>query len=345
MNAVSRRVGLALMTLAACRPAPLPERGIVEAWLLCEECIEGELDSVVALGDQAVPPLQRALKGPPGERRENMRRQAEGVYALLPDTSIIIRQTYLDRYEANYVSSYQARAAVALGRIGTPKARQVVLAALTSGTTYRRDVQRALGSAARAALSVAEGDSQQAPVDSFVRVDPVVKVTDSATGQGIKGVRVRFFADSGSGSVDSVRVTDDSGKATVKWQLGPDPDDSLNLLRVVAGGRAVRIRAMAHRDILRLVYLTQPRDTKVGQAIVPPVRLEVQDPWGTADTSVNQPLTITVIGTGFGRAHNLVSGRATLTGLTLPAAGTGLRILAETPVAAPAESDSFDIVP
>ncbi|HEU5041535.1 MAG TPA: hypothetical protein VFT84_11965 [Gemmatimonadales bacterium] len=307
--------------------------------------MEGELDSVVALGDRAVPLLGRALKGPAAERRANMRRQAEGAYALIADSSIMIRQTFLDRYEANYISSYQARAAVALGRIGTPSARRIVMAALQNSSGYRTDVQRALGAAVRAVLTVVAGDGQHAPLDSFVRVEPVVRVRDSATGAGIKGIRVRFFVDSGGGRADSMRITDDSGRVSVRWRLGPDADDSLNLLRVVAGGRAARIRATGHPDTLRLVFTTQPGSAKAGQAIVPTVHVAAQDAWGSTDTSLNQPATVTVVGTHLMRAYSLVAGRAQLTGFTVPMAGVGFRIRAETSGAVETESDSFDVAP
>jgi hypothetical protein len=309
--------------------------------------MHGELDSVIALGRRAVPLLEAALKeGPPPDRRTHMRRQAEGMYGHMRDTSIVSLTRYVDHYAENYVAGYQSQAALALERIGTQETREILLDALRDDANLPASVQSTLGSSLGVTLSLIVGDSQHAPVDSFVKINPMVRVRDSASGSGLEGVRVLFFVDSGSGTiVDSVERTDSAGRALVRWRLGPDPNDSLNLLRIVAVGRAVRVRAKGHAAGLRLVFLTQPSGGKAGQPIVPPVRVAVQDAWGATATSVKQPLTLTVLGAGISSMHNLVAGVVHLPSLNIPDPGTGLRLGVKTAGAAPAESDSFDIMP
>ena len=339
---------LGVVLAAACqRPPTDSERRTVERWLLCEECVDGELDSVVALGDRALPLLKAALEGPPADRRANMRLQAEAMYTQIRDTSNLVgRQPYVAYHTDNYVASYQSRAATALQRIGTADARVIILDALRQDSLYRSDVRRAIGNAAGATFSLVTGDSQHAPLDSILKINPTVLVRDSSTGTGIKGVLVRSFVDSGGGmALDSVQRTDSAGEAVVRWRLGPSPNDSVNLLRIVAAGRAVRVRAKGHPGGARLVFLTQPIGAKVGQPLVPPVRIAVQDAWGATQTSFNQPLTLTVLGSSDTTVHNLVAGLAHLPGLSFAGPGTGFRLSAKTAGAAPAESDSFSIVP
>ena len=330
--------------LAALRTAD--DRRTVDEWLLCEECIDGELDSVVALGDRAVPMLDSALEGPTPERRANMRLQAEAMWRGMQDTTVVALQRFLDHYDANYVASYQSRAATALDSIGTPEARRILNDALRSDSIYRPDVRRVLGRSVNARLSLVAGDSQQAPLDSFVKVNPEVSIRDSVTGAGLERVRVVFYLDSGRGRVfDSVEFTDTAGRAEVRWQLGPAPQDSINLIRAVAAGRAVRFHARAYLPGLRVVFKMQPRNAKVGQSLVPAVRIEVVDAWGVTQTQINQAVTVTVVGTTISSVHRVVAGVAQIPGLSMPKPGTGLVLRAEVPGAEPAVSTPFDIVP
>ena len=342
-----------VMAAAACRGESTtlaerrtPERRTIDEWLLCEECIDGELDSVLALRDRAVPLLDSALKGPPPDRRANMRLQAEAMWRGMQDTTVIALQQYLDHYDANYVASYQSRAATALDSLGTPRARQILDSALRNDSIYRTDVRRVLGRSVNAQLSLVAGDSQHAPLDSFVKVNPAVSVQNSVTGAGLERVRVVFFVDSGRGRVfDSVEFTDTAGRAQVRWQLGPQPQDSINLLRAVAAGRAVRFHARAHTPELRVVFVVQPRNARVGEPFVPPVRIEVHDAWGATQTQIFQAATVTVVGDTISSVHRVVAGVAQMPGLTLPKPGTNIVLRAQVPGAEPALSAPFDILP
>jgi hypothetical protein len=337
-------LGFVLAVAACARPTP-EERRTVDRWLLCEECVDGELDSVVALGDRAVRILEAALRGPSADRRDNMRQQVEAMYRGMRDT-VISFQRYADHFASNYVASYQSRAAIALGAIGTPHARKILDGALRRDARYRADVRRALGRSVRATLSLVAGDSQHAPLDSFVKVNPTVMLRDSATGAGLKGVRVRFWVDSGGGTVsDSVRRTDKAGRAAVRWRLGPDSSRSNNILRAVAAGRAVRVHAFGHTPKLRVVFLDQPSSGTVDQPIAPSVRFAVQDAWGITQTNVNQTAVVTVEGTKLGSMSRIVRGVAQVPELRIPEPDTGLVLMVRVPGAAPALSKPFDISP
>ena len=61
-------------------PPPAPD-GTIDRWLLCDECVDGELDAVLILGSDAVPTLVNTLDGPPPDRVENVRDQLTTQYA------------------------------------------------------------------------------------------------------------------------------------------------------------------------------------------------------------------------------------------------------------------------
>ena len=157
---ISVAVGGALVGTAACtRPATLDE---ITPWLLCDECVDGELDSVVALGARAVRALGRALIGPPTDRGDNMRRQFitrwNRIAAYLADRGrqpAMTQTDYVTLNFENYEASYQQRSAIALGRIGGPRAIRLLEGAVRNARAgrlaYRPDVvtviQRALADA------------------------------------------------------------------------------------------------------------------------------------------------------------------------------------------------------
>jgi hypothetical protein len=290
--------------------------------------------------------LDSALDGPSPDRRANMRRQAEAMWRGMQDTTVVALQRFLDHYDANYVASYQSRAAMALDSIGTPEARRILNDALRSDSIYRPDVRWVLGRSVNARLSLVAGDSQTAPLDSFVRVNPGVSIRDSVTGAGLEQVRVVFYVDSGRGRVlDSVEFTDTAGGAEVRWQLGPEPQDSINLLRAVAVGQAVHFHARAYKPGLRVVFKVQPRNARVGQPLVPAVRIEVVDAWGVTQTQINEAVTVTVGGTTISSVHRVAAGVAQIPGLSMPRPGASLVLRAEVPGAEPAVSTPFDIAP
>lgn len=126
---------------------PVPDQEVAEIidyWLLCEECTEGERADVVGLGAAAVPRLTDALRAPAAQKQDNMRAQVTESFASMSAVSAAPppMADYVDGFVANYVATYQRRSALALGDIATPDAIQALGTALDSAEAraYRPDV-------------------------------------------------------------------------------------------------------------------------------------------------------------------------------------------------------------
>jgi hypothetical protein len=124
-------------------------------WFECDECTSGELDRVVALGKRAVPSLAATLDGGPSPARvERSRLQLERSYDDLvayargrPSIEVpLTREAFVAVHLTAQSARWQARAAVALGRIGTPEARAFLRTALDRPlqTEVRKSVEAAL---------------------------------------------------------------------------------------------------------------------------------------------------------------------------------------------------------
>ena len=129
------------------------DREIIDRWLHCAECRSGERAAVRNLGPRVVPVLKRALEeGPPQDYLDNMRLKFEGLYTSVLrtttsplDSSALPRAAYVERGVANYVATYQKRAATSLSDIGGPEAAAALRGALSGGTAaYRPDVVDAI---------------------------------------------------------------------------------------------------------------------------------------------------------------------------------------------------------
>jgi hypothetical protein len=154
----------------ACAPATVDgtsgtEEAVVRRWLLCEECVHGELQALQDPSREV--PIVRALAlglaGPPRSRRENVRRQLEETYQQLAARAAerganlpLTREQYVAHYLGNYEASYQSRAVIGLARIGSPEARRILAEAVervrTGQAVYRGDVLEELGLATGAAV-------------------------------------------------------------------------------------------------------------------------------------------------------------------------------------------------
>jgi hypothetical protein len=87
----------------------------------CQECIEGELERVVQMGDSAVSALQQAMdSGPSAERVGSLTR------FLQISTNPAPSQAAIQYQLAIYRAMYRHRAARALGFIGGDSARRVL---------------------------------------------------------------------------------------------------------------------------------------------------------------------------------------------------------------------------
>jgi len=134
---VTALVAVGVLIVVGCpksesRPRPQPEvRGLVVAYLECDECTGGEREAVVALGEPVVPTLIAILReglSPAG--RADLERQLVARYAArvayekernYAEMAFTERQ-YVDLHVGNRDALYRVRSAIALGRIGSPEA-------------------------------------------------------------------------------------------------------------------------------------------------------------------------------------------------------------------------------
>jgi hypothetical protein len=144
--------------------ASVADPRVIERWLTCEECVAGELDTVVAMGGDAVPALTAALAGPPDSVTANFtgssamsftraRRAWERLSPVdrtkqpLSDSAAFVNATV-----ASFRSLYQLRAARALDVIDRQTARVLFRGALARDSVgpplFRADVRRTLDSLA-----------------------------------------------------------------------------------------------------------------------------------------------------------------------------------------------------
>jgi len=147
-------VGVALLTvpvLSAAAEIP-PEQSLairqaVVAWLECEECTDGEFETMARYGELAVPTLGAALeRGPSPASLEKYRLHLESTYQKMVEYSrthheIKLEQSqdeYVKMYLENYHAHYAVRSAEALGKLGGVEARRYLEAA--SKRKVREDV-------------------------------------------------------------------------------------------------------------------------------------------------------------------------------------------------------------
>jgi hypothetical protein len=129
----------ALILCLSCGGAPSLQRAAdaqrrIQDWLLCEECTDGELESVVALGAGVVPSLAATLRGglSPASRALLEQQLAQTWDAGAPLR--LSRAEFVAHHVGNRDALLRARSARALGRIRTPEA----LAALREALLLRQ---------------------------------------------------------------------------------------------------------------------------------------------------------------------------------------------------------------
>jgi len=134
-------------------PLTAAQQRRIHRWLQCEECLSGELDSVLALADckrgATVDSLRRALsRGPEAARLQNLALQLSaafeqdslnaGKHGLVQPR--LTSSAFLTRFTRNYVATWRGRAATALVRLRTvgPSGAvdPAVKAALDSAVTF-----------------------------------------------------------------------------------------------------------------------------------------------------------------------------------------------------------------
>lgn len=133
-----------LVSGCATRPSREDSRRL-HNWLICDECINGERQHVRRIGANVLEALDSALIGPSPQRRALMRAKLSDSYrfANMPGAD---SDAYINPRLANYIATYQKRAALSLGDIGNAAATRALDRAIREAQArgYRPDVIRAI---------------------------------------------------------------------------------------------------------------------------------------------------------------------------------------------------------
>jgi hypothetical protein len=141
MHVTSLRRGVAILSgvfVSACVPAANTKTGAtIERYLTCEECVNGELAAVTALGQAAVPTLTAALTGPSAQSIANITKSSVDAFARARAQSNRSSQSdralrplsdsaaFVSRNVESFRASYQGRAAHALTVIDPARAKAI----------------------------------------------------------------------------------------------------------------------------------------------------------------------------------------------------------------------------
>jgi len=288
--------------LSACGPLATTQKATIDRWFTCEECVDGELDSVALMGDTAVSYLAHRLAGPPKERLEMTRLRLGEYYVQIveyagPAGAPVPEEAYIRHYLENYIRTYQIRSAIALREIGTTKAHRALRDALKWDTLYEGDVRAAIREALASNLRIQAGDNQTAVIGATLPVRPAVRVRDERD-QPVDGVPVTFEVASGGGALtDPVILTDALGIAVVgSWVLGPDT--GTQSLRARTTRDSVEFVAQALRSpstvITTFSGLALDGPVNLPVAVAPAVRITN----GSGQPMSGQVVTFTVVAGG-----------------------------------------------
>jgi hypothetical protein len=124
--------------LAALSPR---QRSLLDDWLFCHECTDGERDSARVAFQNEEASLDRLLTRVPAAWVDTTRVRLENIAAELSLDSAAAG-SYRDHYLGNFVATVQGRSAQLLGDLGTPAALDGLWRALDSASArgYRSDV-------------------------------------------------------------------------------------------------------------------------------------------------------------------------------------------------------------
>lgn len=127
------------------RVLSLEDYGWLERWLTCDECVNGEREIARRMGDRAVGKLDAALVAPSPQRTALMRGKLRDSYRFANKPGAD-SDAYINPRLENYIATYQKRAAISLGDIGTKPARDAIDRAIrdSAARDYRPDVMRTI---------------------------------------------------------------------------------------------------------------------------------------------------------------------------------------------------------
>jgi hypothetical protein len=156
-------------------------------------------------------------------------------------------------------------------------------------------------------LERVSGTGQSAPAGAELDGPLVVRLVDR-DGNGVSGRAVSWVVATGGGSVSSENsTTDDDGRASTRWTLGPNPGgNSLNA--VVSGVGAVGFSATGTSggggggsSPSRLEFQVQPSDTQEDKRISPAVEVVVLDAAGDRYTGGDIEIKLELTGDNDGK--------------------------------------------
>ena len=224
------------------------------------------------------------------------------------------------------------------------------------GSPVRFTATASAGSANR--LVQISGNNQSARPGAELAQPLVVRLVDR-NGNGVGGRAVSWVVGAGGGNVGSTTSnTGADGKAEARWTLGSG--SGVNTLNaVVSGVGVVGFIATARSDgggggggggsqATRLVFRTQPSDTREGKPISPPVEVVVLDAQGNRFTDSEIEVKLELTGDHDGhlgghRTGRTSSGVATFSDLSVGRRGT-YRLHATADGIQSADSDRFDVL-
>lgn len=148
-------LGIVMLSGATACKLSSAEYATIDAWLLCDDCLNGEREAVRQIGGKAVHTLDRALIRPSPGRIANKQAQFQQMYRAAPPPAVS-ESVYVAGLLGNYIARYQLRAALALGDIGGRRALAALRRARNEAATreYRADVLSVI----QAVIAFAEGD-------------------------------------------------------------------------------------------------------------------------------------------------------------------------------------------
>ena len=108
-------VAVAGVLLTGCRQGLSEEEfAALRGWLTCDECLQGERDTVAVIGPRVVPFLLGAFDSLPGGRRENLRQQYRTLYGMM-ESPTLAEATFVDTYIDAFDRTVRSRIALSLG--------------------------------------------------------------------------------------------------------------------------------------------------------------------------------------------------------------------------------------
>jgi hypothetical protein len=178
-----------------------------------------------------------------------------GVAITAPSTSLIIGRTVaLSAQAVNYSGTALTGKTFSWGSssngVATVRSDGLVTGVSAGTAVITATAEGKVGSASMTvaaqvptSLLIVSGNGQSGSVATFVGPkDSGVRVLD-ATGTGISGITVTFIASNGGSVGAATVVTDASGDALVRWQLGPLPTQQS--LKAAAGSLTATLTASA----------------------------------------------------------------------------------------------------